>query len=137
MALLHRRAYANQGRCWNAEEFANLLHDQSVITVTSACAFALTRVAFDQAELLMIACDPDEQRKGAATKLLKKTEVELRRLQVLEFFLEVAEDNTAAHALYAKTGFQEISRRRGYYNRQDGSKCDALVLRKPLSEPAK
>jgi ribosomal-protein-alanine N-acetyltransferase len=43
-------------------------------------------------------------------------------------FLEVAEDNAAARALYARAGFAEAGRRRGYYARPDGPAADALVL---------
>jgi ribosomal-protein-alanine N-acetyltransferase len=42
-----------------------------------------------------------------------------------EIFLEVAESNAAARALYAKARAQEVGRRRRYY--ADGA--DALVLR--------
>jgi ribosomal-protein-alanine N-acetyltransferase len=44
-------------------------------------------------------------------------------------FLEVAEANAAARALYAAAGFAEVGRRRRYY--ADGG--DALVLRRGLS----
>ena len=43
-------------------------------------------------------------------------------------FLEVAEGNAAARALYARTGFAGAGRRRGYYARADGSREDALIL---------
>ena len=45
-----------------------------------------------------------------------------------EVFLEVAESNAAARALYAKAGAQEVGRRRRYY--ADGA--DALILRMAL-----
>lgn len=43
-------------------------------------------------------------------------------------YLEVADRNGAARALYARAGYVPAGRRRGYY--RDGD--DALVLRKPL-----
>ncbi|MDP3371055.1 MAG: ribosomal-protein-alanine acetyltransferase, partial [Brevundimonas sp.] len=43
-------------------------------------------------------------------------------------FLEVAEDNMAALALYAGAGFVEAGRRPGYYARPHGRPRDALVL---------
>ena len=48
-------------------------------------------------------------------------------------FLEVAEDNAAALALYAKAGFTEAGRRRGYYRRSGGTAVDARVLRLDLN----
>ena len=44
--------------------------------------------------------------------------------------LEVRDDNAAARALYARTGFEHVSRRRGYYQPEG---VDALVLRRLLS----
>ncbi len=51
-------------------------------------------------------------------------------------WLEVAEDNAAARALYAAAGFEEAGRRRRYYPRANGP-VDALTLRCRLnSAPA-
>ena len=55
-----------------------------------------------------------------------------RRGEARKVFLEVAEDNAAARALYAKLGFQEIGRRRAYYKRPGGA-VDALTLGLELS----
>jgi ribosomal protein S18 acetylase RimI-like enzyme len=46
----------------------------------------------------------------------------------MDLFLEVAEPNLAARALYAGAGADEVGRRRRYY--ADGA--DALVLRLPV-----
>jgi ribosomal-protein-alanine N-acetyltransferase len=48
-------------------------------------------------------------------------------------FLEVAEDNLAARALYDGAGFAVAGRRRDYYGHADGSRSDALVLRLDLN----
>ena len=48
-------------------------------------------------------------------------------------FLEVAEDNAAARALYAAFGYTEIARRRDYYRTQTGQRRDALVMEKTLT----
>ena len=44
-------------------------------------------------------------------------------------FLEVRVSNTRAIALYHSVGFQEISRRKGYYPTRDGRE-DAIVMQK-------
>jgi ribosomal-protein-alanine N-acetyltransferase len=49
-----------------------------------------------------------------------------------ESFLEVADDNEAAIALYAKCGYSESGRRKNYYSPPKGPKLDALILRKIL-----
>jgi ribosomal protein S18 acetylase RimI-like enzyme len=48
--------------------------------------------------------------------------------------LEVAEDNAAARALYAKLGFTQAGRRAGYYVTTGGAK-DAIVLSCTLPRP--
>jgi ribosomal-protein-alanine N-acetyltransferase len=51
-----------------------------------------------------------------------------RRGDAKRIFLEVAEDNEAALALYRKLGFQEVGRRKRYYARRDGEPADALTM---------
>ncbi|MEL7014140.1 MAG: GNAT family N-acetyltransferase, partial [Pseudomonadota bacterium] len=46
-------------------------------------------------------------------------------------FLDVAETNTGARALYAGAGFEEKGRRRAYYQTPHG-RVDALLLVKSL-----
>ncbi len=50
--------------------------------------------------------------------------------------LEVAEDNHAAQALYAATGFDRVGRRPGYDRQPGGAAVAALVLRRDLSPHA-
>jgi len=54
------------------------------------------------------------------------------RLGARKIFLEVAEDNAAALALYLGAGYSEIGRGAGYYRRADRPAVAALVLEKPL-----
>ena len=73
----------------------------------------------------MIATHPSAQRRGIATALLEEA---LAVLGGGTLFLEVAERNDAARALYAKFGFVAVGRRPGYYRTPSGRQ-DALVLR--------
>ena len=50
------------------------------------------------------------------------------RAGAVRLFLEVAEDNVAARALYERAGFGQIGRRKAYYAAPDGGRTDALVL---------
>jgi ribosomal-protein-alanine N-acetyltransferase len=47
-------------------------------------------------------------------------------------FLEVAETNAAARALYLRRGYRQVGLRRGYY----APGLDALVLRRTLTPAA-
>jgi [ribosomal protein S18]-alanine N-acetyltransferase len=64
--------------------------------------------------------------------LLASVVVEAQRRGAQTLFLEAAEDNAAARALYAAQGFVQIGRRTNYYRRASGL-VDALVLRLLLS----
>ena len=85
----------------------------------------LGRAIADQAEILTLAVAPRARRLGIATALLRAATAEVARRGATALFLEVAEGNVAALALYRHAGFVQIDRRRHYY--ADGA--DALVLR--------
>lgn len=85
---------------------------------------ATGRMAVDDADVLLVVVAPGARRRGLGREL---TEVLCRTLAALgaeRVLLEVRAANTAARALYAATGFEEVARRRSYY--RDGE--DALVL---------
>jgi len=62
-------------------------------------------------EILNLAVAPEYRRSGVAISLLRN---EFRQRAV--FLLEVRESNLAARALYERLGFEEISRRKDYYD---------------------
>ena len=132
LAACHARAFVDTGRAWSAAEFAELLDSALVFVVGDARAFALGRVIADEAELLTLATDPAHRRQGLGLRCLVDFEETARARGAAMAFLEVAEDNRPARALYAVAGYGETARRAGYYARSDGPKVDALVLRKLL-----
>lgn len=93
-----------------------------------ALGFALWRKAADEAELLTIAIRADHRREGCGRKVLAAVIERAGRAAARYLFLEVAEDNAPARALYSQAGFQPVGRRAGYYKRPAGF-ADALVLR--------
>lgn len=131
LAALHGAAFA-PSRGWSAREFEGFLADPACLMVTRPGGFALARVTLDEAELLTIATDPDQRRQGIARSLLAELLAALPARGAETLFLEVAEDNAAARALYALAGFEEAGRRRGYYPRAAGPAADALILRRAL-----
>ncbi|MBY0338017.1 MAG: GNAT family N-acetyltransferase [Acetobacteraceae bacterium] len=90
--------------------------------------FILARVAADEAEILTLAVVPEARRQGVATALVEAACAAALLAGARVMFLEVAEDNGAARALYAALGFAVAGRRRGYY----GPGRDALLLRAAL-----
>jgi ribosomal-protein-alanine N-acetyltransferase len=64
-----------------------------------------------EAEVLNLGVAPADRRKGVASALLKA----LRRTATGEIFLEVAENNVGAIALYSRHGWVGIGSRPSYY----------------------
>lgn len=96
-------------------------------------AHAVFSIAADEAELLIIAVDPDYQKRGIAKNLLTCMESVLSDY-ANELFLEVRLTNSNAIYLYESLGFNCIGERRGYYPPQGTSKKreDALIYGKHL-----
>lgn len=88
-------------------------------------AFLLLQQAADEAEIITLCTEPRWRRRALAEKLLDAARSLLRQNSVTTLHLEVAADNTAAAALYAKLGFTIIGRRKGYY--RDGT-VDAVLM---------
>jgi len=123
---------------WDEAAFASFLEKSTISALLAMEAgtprgFILVQRAADEAEVLMIATHPATQRKGIGKKLVVSVSEQLAHVGVETLFLEVAEDNTAARALYAACGMVQVGRRAGYYVR-DVVKIDALLLRLDLVE---
>lgn len=139
LAEVHRLAFSES---WTAPEIAALMitpgarADLAVVDGDPA-GFILTRAAGDEAEILTIATAPHLRRRGVADALIEAACAHLAATGVSKLFLEVAVDNASALALYAKHGFDLAGVRRGYYQRPDGARTDAQVLRRELNRPGR
>jgi ribosomal-protein-alanine N-acetyltransferase len=131
MARLHSAAFAPE-RGWSAREFEALCASSHVRTYTGAHGFALLRVVADEAELLALAVAPDQRRRGIGDALMRRW---IRDCGARRAFLEVAEDNIAARALYARHGFTVAGRRKAYYSRPGAPSVDALLMQATLGAP--
>jgi [ribosomal protein S18]-alanine N-acetyltransferase len=129
LAALHRACFSTP-RPWSEAEFADLLADKNVILCSRPGGFALGRMTGPEAELLTLAVHPEKRRKGIGYALMQSFEKKAFKRGVTEIFLEVAEDNPAAIALYFARGFQSAGIRKDYYFRSSGKKISALVLKK-------
>jgi len=132
MAALHARAFAGQGRGWRAGEIRALLESGHVLAVSRPGGFALIRIVADEGELLTIASDPELRRQGIGRALLAEAESVAHAQGAARMMLEVACDNAAALALYARAGYCQSACRKRYYARPDGRRADALILEKDL-----
>lgn len=131
MAALHAACFTTP-RPWSAAEIASLLDSPHTFALTEANAFLLGRVVAGEAELLTLAVAPDQRRQGIASRLMQSFLTECRARTADSVFLEVAEPNLPARALYAAHGFTQSGLRRAYYHTPDGQAQDALVLVRSL-----
>ncbi len=98
----------------------------------AVCGFVCGRTCGEEAELFRIAVARGHRRQGAGERLLAHALGVLAGKGVRRCLLEVRAANQPALALYRKTGFVQIGRRRGYYS--DPSD-DAIVMEVQLSAP--
>lgn len=95
--------------------------------------FVIALAVGPDAEIITLGVLPAFRRRGIAGRLLAWVIDRLRGGAGQRLLLEVAEDNIAARALYAKLGFTQIGRRPSYYRRFGGTAA-AIVLARGLQE---
>ncbi len=132
MAEIHALCFRSP-RPWRADEFSELLASNGVFTCTRAKGLILGRLAGPEAEILTLAVVPDAQRQGIASELLDEFERTARQNGAVQLFLEVANTNQGALALYRKHQYRDAGIRKDYYASPTGQKVSALVMSKLLS----
>lgn len=134
LARLHGQAMTDP-RPWTEAEFAAMLARPETLVSADAHGVALGRTVADEAELLTLATLPAARRQGHARRHLAAFETAAAARGARTAFLEVAEDNAAAIALYRTSGYAEAGRRPGYYRRASGPSAAAIIMRKTLRHP--
>ena len=132
LAALHARCFVVP-RPFTADEITGFLADASCFLIGDAEGFALGRAILDEAELLTLAVDPTQRRKGLGRRLMQGFEAEAAKRGAVQAYLEVASGNAAGIALYQSVGFAEVGRRTGYYRSVGGEGQDAIVMQKLLN----
>ncbi len=131
---LHATAFDQPWPAAEIERLMRILGGFAVLAEEEAPqGFVLTRTVADEAEILTLAVAPDFRRRGIGRELVEAAAQEASRRGARSFFLEVAEDNLTALALYESADFQAVGLRRAYYARPGSPPADALVLRRPLN----
>ena len=108
-------------------EFERLSEDRVILVadegeVVGYVVLLVPPVSLDVVELLRIAVTPGERRTGIGGQLMTAA---LSKCSGRTVLLEVAAGNDSALGLYQAFGFEEISRRRGYYAGGE----DAVIMR--------
>jgi ribosomal-protein-alanine N-acetyltransferase len=110
-----------------ADEFDRLSEDRVILVADEGAlvgyvVLLVPPVTLDVVELLRIAVTPAERRTGIGGQLMTAA---LSKCAGRTVLLEVAAGNESAQGLYQAFGFEEISRRRGYYAGGE----DAVIMR--------
>lgn len=96
--------------------------------------FSMVMSVVDEWHILNLCVDPAYFRQGIGRYLMQKLMDQAPDAEIGSLWLEVRVGNIAARNLYAKLGFEEVGRRKGYYP-AEGGREDAAVMRLAL-EPA-
>jgi ribosomal-protein-alanine N-acetyltransferase len=94
----------------------------------TVCGLVVFRMMADEAEILNLAVDSSQRRRGMGSRLIEDAIAASKAAGVKMIFLEVRDSNEAARNFYARMGFTEAGRRRQYY-RQPAEDALVLVLR--------
>jgi [ribosomal protein S18]-alanine N-acetyltransferase len=125
LARIHAACFA---KAWDEQALGEMLKSPGIIALFAADAFAIARVAADEAEILTVAVEPASRRRGLGRALLTEAATQAEAQGAQAMLLEVARGNAAARALYKMLGFDNVGARRSYY---EGGE-DALILRRDL-----
>ena len=123
---------------WEPDAVQALIEHPAAVSLIAALpgrkvvGFVIAQIAADEAEILSIGVAADAQRQGIGRKLLDGTIRAAVRVEARRLYLDVAESNAAARALYAGCGFAEAGRRKAYYTLPDGGREDAFLLARDL-----
>ena len=119
MAALQNRCFDER---WSSDSVTALLSQPGVagsLLIANdsqvPLGYGLLRCVADEAEILTFGIDPRFRRAGHGRRLLDDMIARARVAGARMVFLEVAEGNRAARALYELLGFKLIGRREGYY----------------------
>lgn len=133
LAALHAACFTFP-RPWSAAEFQSLLpHDGVFLETRGDRGFILGRAVLDEVELLTLAVSREARRCGVARGLVAAFEDEAHRRGARRSFLEVAQTNAPAIALYESAGYTRIAQRPNYYTPPDATPVSALIMEKALN----
>jgi ribosomal-protein-alanine N-acetyltransferase len=130
MSRLHMRCFDDP---WSAVSFRGLLLDPSVLTLGvelegELAAFVMAQTIAGESDILTVATEPDQRRRGLAATLIGALINRLGERGISRITLDVAEDNAPARALYRGFGFTEDGRRPKYYTAGRDVPVDAVLM---------
>lgn len=129
---LHKKVFKE--KAWSQKSFSYFLSSPHVFCEIASwkseklIGFIFVQFVEDEAEILTFVVDPDFQKKGIGTALLKKILHKGQEKRLKKIFLEVHEENEVGKKLYQKIGFKPIGKRVKYYSQTGYRNADALTF---------
>ncbi|MEC9431336.1 MAG: GNAT family N-acetyltransferase [Pseudomonadota bacterium] len=140
-AALHAAAFSGPDAIgpWSADDILGFCASPGAFRLTAPdpsglAALLLGRVVGPEAELVTLATRPQARRRGLARALVRAFARRAAARGAETAFLEVAEPNAPARALYLAEGWGVVGRRRDYYRLRGGGRADALVMSRDLRD---
>ena len=140
LAAIHTPCFED---AWDSAAMAALLATPGAVALLATqdkagekqpCGFVLLRAAADEMEVLTLAVLPHTRRRGVARALMQAVRRHAGQTGTRKIFIEYAEDNQAAHALYESVGYASDGVRPNYYKSSDGTASNAITASLCLSE---
>lgn len=132
MNIMNAAFSPSYGEAWTRSQCSGILPMTGVsLTIAeegrAPAGFSLVRRVAEEAELLLLAVDPERQRRGIGQALLDDFVAGALAHGAHRLHLEVRDGNPAI-SLYRSAGFVAAGRRRNYYHGPDGAAFDAVTL---------
>ena len=127
IAALERACFSHP---WSEDMLREELWNDAAVIVAAegedgtVLGYAGLQTVLDEGYINTVAVDPRFRRQGVADELIAAF-VRFGRAKLAFLTLEVRASNAPAIALYEKHGFQEVGRRKDYY---DDPKEDAILM---------
>jgi ribosomal-protein-alanine N-acetyltransferase len=140
VVAIERRAFSDP---WSVQSFREALSHPAVFfvcarkaadrrsSVGEVAGYVVAWFVADEGEIANLAVDPSGWGTGVGQALLDAALAEGRRRGTTAVYLEVRDSNERARKLYHSRQFEEVGRRRSYYQHPVE---DAIVLRRMLKQ---
>ena len=118
---------------WSVDSLWTFASDEQVRTLVCArdeetgelVGYYALQYVLDEAEIAIIAVKRKFRRQGLGREILDEIKCFCQGKEIIKIHLEVRSENEAAVHLYRSFGFQEVGRRKNYY---EAPKDDALLF---------
>ena len=132
MAVMEAAFDPEFGEAWNRRQVEDALilgncHYGLVQAESGSVGFFLSRFAFDEEELLLLAVIPTQRGQGYGELLLEQFIDGARERGAVRVLLEMRRGNPAER-LYRRHGFVQIGQRPNYYRGSNGQRIDAITF---------